>query len=126
MSALAVVENDLQVAADPRPGIPVDPRLPVVAVEIEEPNRQHLRRCERSVLVCKSCRQRIAPEDLVLVNGHGDGHRFCAELWNFAVFDALDELKAQDEDGHDTETPKVLAAVHDTVTTSGDAVDTDS
>jgi hypothetical protein len=72
----------------------LDDRLPPL-VEIDEPNRQQLRRVGRKPVPCAKCLRSLTPEDACFAAGR-DAHRSCAEVWNFTLFESWDELKAQD------------------------------
>lgn len=72
----------------------IDSRLPALA-EIEEPNRQQLRRIARRRTPCAKCRRPLTADDVCFADGK-DVHRFCAETWNAEILGAWDELKAQD------------------------------
>lgn len=71
-----------------------DQRLPPLA-EIEEPNRQQLRRIARRSTPCGKCHLPLAVDDACFADGQ-DAHRSCAEVWNHTIFDAWDELVEQD------------------------------
>jgi hypothetical protein len=72
----------------------IDDRLPALA-EIQEPNRQQLRRIARRGTPCAKCRRRLTVDDVCFADGK-DVHRFCAETWNAELLAAWEQLKDQD------------------------------
>jgi hypothetical protein len=74
----------------------VDSRLPAL-LEIDEPNRQQLRRAGRRQAKCWKCREECPPDDVCFADGK-DAHRSCAEIWNAELLGALETLRTQDEE----------------------------
>jgi hypothetical protein len=69
-------------------------------LEIEEPNRQQLRRVARASelypVLCSKCRLAVTVDDVCFADG-ADCHRSCAEIWNHSLLEIWDELKEQDK-----------------------------
>lgn len=74
--------------------IVIDDRL-LPLLEIEEPNRQQIRRVERTATPCSKCFRPCTPDDVCFADGK-DTHRSCAETWNAEMLDGWEQLKAQD------------------------------
>lgn len=74
--------------------IVVDHRLPGL-LEIDEPNRQQIRRSARGQARCTRCRTNCVPDDVCFADGQ-DAHRSCAESWNAELLDGWEVLKTQD------------------------------
>lgn len=74
--------------------IHVDHRLPPL-IEIDEPNRQQLRRADRGQARCSKCYRPCAPDDVCFADGQ-DAHRSCVEMWNFELLAGLEILQSQD------------------------------
>ena len=71
----------------------LDERIPLQLLEITEPTRQQIRRAERGrAATCLACGAPLLPDDCCFAEGH-DAHRSCAEGWNQALFDMLDQLE---------------------------------
>jgi hypothetical protein len=92
--------------------IHVDDRLPPL-LEIEDPNRQQLRRAGRGQARCRKCFELCPPDDVCFADGH-DAHRSCAEIWNAELLGAWDVLKEQDAEScapKPNTTPAVAAPI---------------
>lgn len=74
--------------------IVIDSRLPPL-LDIDEPNRQQMRRAERGQAKCIKCYRPCPADDVCFADGQ-DAHRSCAEMWNFEMFNGWEQFKAQD------------------------------
>lgn len=100
----------------------LDPRLPAL-LEIEEPNRQQVRRAERGQAKCSKCRGRCPADNVCFADGQ-DAHRSCAEIFNHEAFNAWDRLRAQDLEDQFADAPRALGpdSINSRILTSADVL----